>query len=147
MRFLQLLFVLLLGAWLGPVGSVAAQSNSGATGRGSYFVLPDTLAVFEFDKSHVQCKVPRTVLADGTAFYMLMISTDTGSTTIGSTTQTVVITAKTMTSITELGFPNGTSAILTQSVPFVVKAKDNHDTPGAGSDSFSLSVNYNPDEP
>jgi hypothetical protein len=147
MRFLQFFFALLVGAWLGPVGSVAAQSNSGASGRGSYFVLPDTIAVFEFDQSHVQCKVPRTVLADGTEFFMLMVSTDIESVTIDSAGKTIVMTGKTMTSLTQLNFPDGSSATLAESVPFVVKAKDNHDTTGAGNDSFSLSVNYNPDEP
>jgi hypothetical protein len=144
---LQVLFVLLLGAWLGPVGSVAAQSNSGASGRGSYFVLPDIIAVFEFDGSHVQCQVPRTVLSDGTEFYMLMISTDIESVTVDPAGKAVVMTGSTMTSLTQLRFPDGSSATLAESVPFVVNAKDNHDTSSAGSDSFSLSVNYNPNEP
>jgi hypothetical protein len=147
MRFSHLLYVLLMVAWLGPVSSVVAQSNSRASGRGSYFVLPDTIAVFEFDENHVQCKVPRTVLPDGTDFFMLMISTDIESMTIDPAAKTVVMTGKTMTSLTQLRFPDGSSATLAESVPFVVNAKDNHDKPGAGSDSFSLSVNYNPDEP
>ena len=147
MRAFQLLFVLLLGAWLGPIASVAAQSNSGVSGRGSYFVLPDIIAVFEFDESHVQCKVPWTVLPDGTEFFMLMVSMDIESVTKDSAAKTVVMTGSTMTSLTQLRFRDGSSATLAESVPFVVNAKDNHDTPRAGSDSFSLSVNYNPDEP
>jgi hypothetical protein len=78
---------------------------------------------------------------------MLMISTDIESVTIDSAAKTVVLAGKTMTSLTQLRFPDGSSAILAESVPFIATGKDNHDTAGAGSDSFSLSVNYNPDEP
>jgi hypothetical protein len=108
--------------------------------------MPGVLAEFEFDEDHVQCKIPRTVLPDGTNIYMLMTSTAIDTMTIDGAAKTVVITGKTMTSLTELRFPDGSSATLSEAVPFVVNAKDN-DTPGAGSDTFSLTVTYDPNAP
>jgi len=60
--------------------------------------------------------------------------------TINGATKTVVISG-TMVSTVRLRFTDGTSTTLTETVPFVAMAKDNA-TPGAGADTFSITVIY-----
>jgi hypothetical protein len=46
-----------------------------------------------------------------------------------------------MVSIVRLRFADGTTATLSETVPYVATAKDNN-TPGGGADFFSLTVTY-----
>ena len=138
MRCLHFLSVLILGAWLGPVGGLAAQAGTRASGGGTYFVEPGIRSEFQFTESHVQCKIGHAILADGTTFQMYMASKTIDSVTIDSAAKTVVITG-TMVSIVRLGFTDGGSATLKESVPFVAFGQDGGNPP-AGADSFSLTV-------
>jgi hypothetical protein len=124
---------------------VAFLSAQTASGGGTYSPAPGVLSEFQFNQTHVQCKVANTVLADGTKMQMFMFSTKIDLVKIDSKGKTVVITGK-MTSIVRLRFPNGSSVKLTESVPFVMSAQDNG-TPGAGKDTFGLTVVYNPKQP
>jgi hypothetical protein len=144
MRVSHLLFVLLMGTWLGPVGSLVAAGTSRVSGRGTYFVMPDTPAEFEFDETHVQCKVPPAVLPDGTQMEMVMNSTSIDSVTIDRKTKRAIILGSNMSSVTTLRFPDGSAATLIESVPFMVDAKDNDDNQGTGNDFFGLKVDYDP---
>ena len=84
-------------------------------------------------------------MPDGTGFQMFMFSTDIDSVSIDSLAKTVTITG-TMVSIVVLDFPNGTSEMLMEVVPFLAYGEDNG-TPGAGKDYFALTVVYDPDLP
>jgi hypothetical protein len=111
-----------------------------ASGGGTYFVGPDMLSEFQLSQSHVQCKVGHAVMTDGTVMQMRMFSTSVDSVTIDSAAKTVTITGS-MLSIVVLRFTDGTSATLTENVPYTAFAQDNA-TPGAGADTFSLTVLY-----
>src|SRR5207302_1493236 len=120
---------------------LALQAQAGqASGGGTYFVEPGIRSEFQFDSARVQCKVGHAVLSDGTVFQMFMFSESVDSVVIDSSTKSVVITG-TMTSIVDLRFPDGTTAHLSETVPFTAYGKDNG-TPGAGTDFFSLTVDY-----
>ncbi len=147
MRFSQSLYVLLLGAWLGPVGFLAAQPGTHASGGGTYSPNPKEgiLSEFQFNEAHVQCKIAHAVMSNGTVLQMFMDSTSIDSVTINSVAKTASITG-TMTSVVRLRFTDGSTITLSESVPYVVNAQDNG-TPGAGKDVFGLTVVYNPSAP
>ena len=71
---------------------------------------------------------------------MFMFSTSVDSVTVDSAAKTVVLTGS-MVSIVNLRFPDGTTANLRETVPYVAYAKDGG-KPGAGADFFSLTVDY-----
>jgi len=123
-------------AFVAPVQ--AASSN--ASGGGTYFIEPGIRTELQFSQSHVQCKVGHAVMPDGTVFQMYMFSASVDSVTIDSVAKTVIITGS-MISIVELRFTDGTSARLTETVPYTAFAQDNAN-PGAGADFFSLTVDY-----
>ena len=141
-RLVLLLFCTYLGA--GSLAPARAQSHH-ASGGGTYFVMPGMRSEFQFNESHVQCKVGHAVLPDGTDFQMFMFSVDIDSVTIDSLAKTVTITG-TMVSIVVLHFTDGTAERLEEVVPFVAFGEDNG-TPGAGRDYFALTVVYDPDLP
>lgn len=116
----------------------AQAAGSHASGGGTYHIEPEIRTEFQFSETHVQCKIGHAVLPDGTIFQMLMFSTSIDSVTIDSAAKTVLIMGE-MTSIVNLRFTDGTTAHLTETVPFLAYAKDNG-TPGA--DFFSLTVDY-----
>lgn len=116
----------------------AAGSN--ASGGGTYFLEPGIRTELQFSQSHVQCKVGHAVMPAGTVMQMYMFSTSVDSVTIESAAKTVTITGS-MISIVELRFTDGTSARLTETVPYTAFAQDNAN-PGAGADFFSLTVDY-----
>ena len=116
----------------------AATSN--ASGGGTYFIEPGIRTELQFSLSHVQCKVGHAILPDGTVMQMYMFSTSVDSVTIDSAAKTVLMTGS-MVSIVELRFTDGTSARLTETVPYTAFAQDNAN-PGAGADFFSLAVVY-----
>jgi len=111
-----------------------------ASGGGTYFVEPGIRSEFQFNSAHVQCKIGHAVMPDGKTMQMFMQSTKIDSVTVDSMAKTAVITG-TMISIVRLRSTDGTSATLSETVPFVMLAEDN-DTPGAGIDFFSLTVLY-----
>lgn len=111
-----------------------------AGGGGTYFVEPDVRSEFQFNKTHVQCKIGHAVLHDGTTLQMFMTSKQIDSVTIDSVAKTAVITGA-MVSSTRLRFTDGTSVTLNETVPFEAFAQDNG-TPGGGTDFFSLTVLY-----
>jgi hypothetical protein len=145
MQFSRSLFVLLLGAWLGAVGFLAAQSGTHASGGGTYSPGDGILSEFQFNEAHVQCKIAHAVMPDGTVLQMFMASTTIDSVSINSATKTAVISGQ-MTSLVRLRFTDGSTITLSESVPYVVSAQDNG-TPGAGKDTFSLTVIYDPSAP
>jgi hypothetical protein len=127
-------------------GPLAVQARADhASGGGTYFVAPGMRSEFQFNQAHVQCKVGHGVMPNGTVMQMFMSSTTVDSVTIDSAAKTVTITGS-MTSSVSLRFPDGTTAHLTETVPYVAYAEDNG-TPGAGVDFFSLEVIYNPAAP
>ena len=139
MRVSKLVAAVLLLAFLSGAGPPSAQAlDQHASGGGTYFVEPGIRSEFQFTESHVQCKIGHAVLADGTTFQMYMASKTIDSVTIDSAAKTVVITG-TMVSIVRLGFTDGGSATLKESVPFVAFGQDGG-APAAGADSFSLTV-------
>jgi hypothetical protein len=79
-------------------------------------------------------------MPNGTVMQMFMASTSVDSVSIDSAAKTVTITGS-MVSIVRLRFTNGTVAVLSETVPFVVHATDSS-TPGGGGDFFSLTVVY-----
>src|SRR5438128_12620935 len=119
--------------------TVQAQAQQ-ASGGGTYFVEPGLRSEFQFNETEVQCKVGHAVLGDGTVFQMLMFSTSVDSVSIDSAANTVRITGS-MVSIVNLRFPDGTTANLRETVPYVAYAKEGG-KPGAGADFFSLTVDY-----
>ena len=124
-----------------PIGLLATHAwGNQASGGGTYFVEPGIQSEFQFNSAHVQCKIGHAVMPDGTTLQMLMQSTKIDSVTIDSMAKTAVITG-TMISIVQLRFIDGTSATLSETVPFVAFAQDNG-PPGAGVDFFSLTVLY-----
>src|SRR5437660_2937239 len=135
-RFLGLAACGLLA--IGPM-AVQAQAQQ-ASGGGTYLVLPGVRSEFQFDLAQVQCKIGHTVADDGTVMQMFMFSTSVDSVAIDSAARTVTITGS-MVSIVNLRFPDGTTAHLSETVPYVAYAKDGG-APGAGADFFSLTVIY-----
>ncbi len=129
-------FLLVSLAFVAPVRA----AGSSASGAGTYHIEPGIRTEFQFSETHVQCKIGHSVLPDGTVFQMLMFSTSIDSVSVDSAAGTVDITG-TMISIVNLRLTDGTTAHLTETVPFLVHAEDNG-TPGAGVDSFSLTVDY-----
>ncbi len=111
-----------------------------ASGGGTYAVEPGLRSQFQFDETEVQCKIGHAVLGDGTLFQMFMFSTSVDSVSIDSAAKTVTITGS-MVSIVNLHFPDGTTAHLTETVPYVAYAIDGGAT-GASEDFFSLTVVY-----
>ena len=111
-----------------------------ASGGGTYFVAPGMRSEFQFNQANVQCKVGHGVMPDGTVMQMFMKSTTVDSVTIDRAAKTAILTGS-MVSIVELRFPNGTTARLVETVPYVAQAQDNG-TPGAGADFFSITVVY-----
>jgi hypothetical protein len=137
----EIVCLLFLCTCLANVSSLPAQAqNNHASGGGTYFVEPGVRSEFQFSKSRVQCKVGHAVLHDGTGFQMLMFSRSITSVTIDNAAKKVVITG-TMVSIVNLRFTDGTTAQLTETVPFTAYGEDNA-TPGAGADFFALTVEY-----
>jgi len=118
---------------------LSAQAQH-ASGGGTYFVAPGMRSEFQFNESHVQCKVGHGVMPDGTVMQMFMASTSVDSVSIDKKARTVTITGS-MVSIVRLRFTDGTTATLTETVPYVAYAKDNG-SPGGGKDFFSLTVEY-----
>ncbi len=136
----QVAAVFLCAFFSGASPPFAQALDQHASGGGTYFVEPGIRSEFQFDESHVQCKIGHAVLPDGTTLQMYMASTSIDSFTIDSTAKTVAITG-TMVSIVRLRFNGGGAATLTESVPFVVFGRDKGN-PGAGQDFFSLTVLY-----
>ncbi len=131
----------LVACGLLTTGHLAVQAQAQqASGGGTYFVLPGVRSEFQFDQAHVQCKIGHTVMDDGTVLQMFMFSTSVDSVTIDSAAKTVTITGS-MVSIVNLRFPDGTTANLSETVPYVAYGKDGG-TPGAGAAFFSLKVVY-----
>lgn len=128
---------------LGPLAVEAKVHH--ASGGGTYFVAPGMRSEFQFNQSHVQCKVGHGVMPDGTVMQMFMFSTSVDSVSIDSTHKSVTITGS-MVSIVNLRFTDGTTVNLSETVPYVAFAEDNG-TPGAGVDFFSVAVMYNPNTP
>jgi hypothetical protein len=118
----------------------AQATNGHASGGGTYHIEPSIRTEFQFSETHVQCKIGHAVLPNGTVFQMLMFSTSIDSVAINSATKTVLIMGE-MTSIVNLRFTDGTTAHLTETVPFLAYAEDNG-APGAGADFFSLTVDF-----
>src|SRR6266571_350366 len=111
-----------------------------ASGGGTYLVMAGVRSEFQFDQARVQCKIGHTVMDDGTVLQMFMFSTSVDSVTIDSAAKTVTITGS-MVSTVNLRFPDGTTANLSETVPYVAYGKDGG-TPGAGAAFFSLKVVY-----
>jgi len=137
-RFAGLVTSILLFSltFAGPVQA----ASSHASGGGTYFVDEGIRSQFQLSQSQVQCKVGHAVMPDGTVMQMRMFSTSVDAVTINSAAKTVLITGS-MVSIVVLRFTDGTSATLTENVPYTAFAQDNA-TPGAGADFFSLTVVY-----
>ena len=110
-----------------------------ASGGGTYFVAPGMRSEFQFNQAHVQCKVGHGVMPDGTVMQMFMASTSVDSVSIDRAGKTVTITGS-MVSTVRLRFTDGTTATLTETVPYTAYAKDNSATGGA--DYFSITVVY-----
>ena len=134
-KVVGLLTCALLLAVLAPVHAQAQH----ASGGGTYFVAPGMRSEFQFNQAHVQCKVGHGVMPDGTVMQMFMASTSVDSVSIDRAAKTVRISGS-MVSIVELRFADGTSARLTETVPYTAYAKDNSGAGGA--DFFSLTVEY-----
>src|SRR5690348_5821421 len=95
------------------LGTAAVQAESQhASGGGTYFVAPGMRSEFQFNQSHVQCKVGHGVMPDGTVMQMFMASTSVDSVSIDKKARTVTITGS-MVSIVRLRFTDGTTATLT----------------------------------
>ena len=125
-----------------PAALCALHGQGGAahaSGGGTY-ILSGIRTEFQFSETHVQCKIGNGVFPDGTVIQMYMESKTINAVSIDSSAKTVVISG-TMVSEVRLRFTNGTSTTLTETVPFVAMAKDNA-TPGAGADTFSITVIY-----
>jgi len=123
-----------------PVMHEPAEGASSHATAGGTYLLGGIRTEFQLSEAHVQCKIAHGTFPDGTLIQMYMESKTINSVTIDSSAKTVVISG-TMVSETRLRFTNGTSTTLTETVPFVVMAKDNA-TPGAGADTFSITVIY-----
>jgi hypothetical protein len=135
----RLLWVITCGLFATAGMEVRAQAQH-AGGGGTYFVAPGMRSEFQFNQAHVQCKVGHGVMPDGTVMQMFMFSTSVDSVTIDRAAKTVTLTGS-MVSIVRLRFTDGTTALLSETVPYVAYAKDNSTT-GAGADFFSLKVIY-----
>ena len=126
------------GLLMGGLAPVHAQAQH-ASGGGTYFVAPGMRSEFQFNQAHVQCKVGHGVMPDGTVMQMFMASTSVDSVSIDSAAETVTITGS-MVSTVRLRFTDGTTATLTETVPYTAYAKDN--SASGGADFFSLTVVY-----
>jgi len=78
-------------------------------------------------------------MPDGTVMQMFMSSTSVDTVSIDNAAKTVTITGS-MVSIVRLRFTDGTTATLSETVPYTAYAKDNGASGGA--DFFSLTVVY-----
>ncbi len=134
------LFGVIACGLLATAGLAVQTQAQHASGGGTYFVEPGIRTELQFDQAHVQCKVGHSVLPDGTIFQMFMFSTSVDSVEIDRVAKTVTITGS-MISIVNLRFTDGTTANLSETVPYVASAQDGG-TPGAGLDTFSLTVIY-----
>ena len=122
------------------IGLVPLQAQAQhASGGGTYFVAPGMRSEFQFKQAHVQCKVGHGVMPDGTVMQMFMASTSVDSVSINSAAKSVTITGS-MVSTVVLRFTNGTTARLTETVPYTAYAKDN--SASGGADFFSVTVLY-----
>src|SRR5437667_7665909 len=131
---------LIICAVLMAVGQVVQAQAQHASGAGTYFFAPGIRTELQFDQAHVQCKIGYAVMPDGTVIQMYMFSTSVDSVEIDSAAKTVTITGS-MISIVNLRFTDGTTANLSETVPYVAYGKDGG-TPGAGAAFFSLKVVY-----
>src|SRR6266849_9504911 len=120
--------------------TLPAQCGAAHASGGGTYILSGIRTEFQFSESHVQCKIGNGVFPNGTVIQMYMESKTINAVTIDSSGKTVVISG-TMVSEVRLRFTDGTSTTLRETVPFVVFAKDNA-TPGAGADTFSITVIY-----
>ena len=148
------LIAALAAAVLIITGGLAMRAQAGeASGGGTYSPDDGINSEFQLSPSHVQCKIAHAILngfklqdgtpvPDGTVLRMRMFSQSVDSVTINSSAKTVTITGS-MISIVDLTFPDGGTAHLSDTVPYVAFAQDNG-TPGAGVDTFSLTINYHP---
>ena len=114
-------------------------SEGHASGGGTY-ILSGIRTEFQLSETHVQCKIGRGIFPNGTIIQMFMESKTIKFVTIDSIAKTVVLSG-TMVSETRLQFTDGTATTLTETVPFVAFAQDKA-TPGAGADTFSITVTY-----
>ena len=126
---------LFLSAAICSLPAPAADASGGGT-----YMLSGIRTEFQFSHSHVQCKIGHAVFPDRTVFQMFMESKTISAVTIDSAAKTVVISG-TMVSTVRLRFTDGTTATLTETAPFVAFAQDKA-TPGAGADTFSITVIY-----
>jgi hypothetical protein len=136
-RYAQLF---LLSACLGAISLASAPAQGSQAAGGGTYAIDGMPTEFQFSESHVQCKIGHAVMPNGTSLQMLMFSTSIGSVAIAG--NTVVITG-TMVSIVNLRSPTGGAVTFSETVPFVTTGVDNG-TPGAGVDTFSLTVIYAP---
>src|SRR6266852_3794292 len=120
--------------------TVPAQGGAAHASGGGTYILSGIRTEFQLTETHVQCKIGTGVFPDGTVIQMYMERRTINAVTIDSAAKTVVISG-TMVSEVRLRFTDGTSTTLTETVPFVAFAQDNA-TPGAGADTFSLTVLY-----
>lgn len=134
----DLVLALQRGGFGQPTFNVRGVSR--AHGAGTYFVDVGIRTELQFNSVAVQCKVAHSVLPDGTVFQMFMRSTSVDSTVIDSQSGSVVMTGS-MISTVNLTFTDGSTAQLTETVPYSATGTDNGD-PGAGVDTFSLTVDY-----
>ena len=136
-NFLRIVMAIVLVA---PVLPQSAEGSANHASGGGTYILSGIRTEFQFSESHVQCKIAHGIFPTGTVIQMFMESKTINAVTIDSTAKTVVISG-TMVSTTRLRFTDGTSATLTETVPFVAFAQDKA-TPGAGADTFSITVIY-----
>src|SRR5437762_3269573 len=127
-------------ALFGAAGLGVQAHAQQAGGGGTYFVEPGIRSEFQFDQAQVQCKIGHAILGDGTVFQMLMFSSSVESVSIDSAAGTVTITGN-MVSIVNLRFPDGTTANLRETVPYMAYGKA-VGKPGAGAAVFSLTDHY-----
>src|SRR5262249_12049772 len=128
----------ILGAYVGAVGLLVAPAQASQASGGGTYAIDGITTEFQFGQSHVQCKIGHAVMPGGVNFQMLMFST--GIDSFDVVDNTVTITG-TMVSIVSLRSPNGGTTTFNETVPFTAVGVDNG-TPGAGVDTFSLTVDY-----
>ena len=138
MRSLRYAGALLLWAGLGAMSLPPAPAHGSTASGGGTYAIDGITTEFQFSQSHVQCKIGHAVMPGGVNFQMLMFSTGIDSVSIVDNTVTIT---GTMVSIVNLRSPNGTMTTFNETVPFVAEGVDNG-TPGAGVDTFSLTVVY-----
>ncbi len=111
-----------------------------ASGGGTYFVATGILSQFQFSPGSLQCKVA-TAPPFAREFQMFMFSTSiTDFATDTTVSPPVAMVEGEMVSTTVLGRGRNRQ-VLTEVAPFEAVGED-ADTPGAGFDFFSLTVEY-----